>query len=82
MTGYAEVIPISEGTITSGLRQSGSYRMVARIEMASKAPFYGMCVIVPGSPRVPAKLSRGYNRRNLCLSFQARILAPMKLPGR
>jgi hypothetical protein len=41
--------------------------MVARIEMASKAPFYGKRVIVPGSPRVPAKLSRGYNRRNLCL---------------
>src|SRR5271154_312001 len=26
--------------------------------------------------------SRGYNRANLCLSFQARILAPMKLPAR
>jgi hypothetical protein len=43
--------------------------------------FYCMCVIVPGL-RVPAKLFRGYNRGNLCLSFQAHILAPMKLPGR
>ena len=31
---------------------------------------------------VRAKLSWGYNRGNLCLSFQAHILAPMKLPGR
>jgi hypothetical protein len=30
---------------------------------------------------VRAKLSWGYNRGNLCLSFQAHILAPMKLPG-
>jgi hypothetical protein len=83
VTGYAEVIPVNPNVpLLPDCRPFGSYCVVARIEMASNTPSYGTCVIVHGSPRLPAKLSRGYNRRSICHSLQALILAPMRLSGR